>query len=70
MAKLMGINPDAEGFVGSVKLLIGKTPNDGEQILERPIHKIVLLKESEIWFPNEDTKCQDGFTSWGEPVLL
>ena len=48
MAKVMGINPDAGGFVGSVKLLIGKTPNDGKQILEHPVHKIVLLKESEI----------------------
>ena len=48
MAKVVDINPDTEGFVGSVKMLIGKTPNDGEQILERPLHKIVLLKESEI----------------------
>ena len=48
MAKVAGINSDAEGFVQSVKLLIGKTRNDGKQILERPIHKIILLKESEI----------------------
>ena len=45
MAKVVGINTDAKSFVQSVKLLIGKTQNDGEQILERPIHKIVLLKE-------------------------
>ena len=70
MAKVVGINSDAEGFVRSVKLLIGKTQNDGEWILERPIHKIILLKESEIWFPNEDGNCQDDLTSWGEPVLL
>ena len=48
MAKIVGINSDAEGFVRSVKLLIGKTRNDGEQILECPIHKIILLKQSEI----------------------
>ena len=48
MAKVVGIKSDAEGFVRSVKLLIGKTQNDGERILERPIHKIILLKESEI----------------------
>ena len=48
MAKVVGINSDVERFVRSVKLLIGKTRNDGERILERPIHKIILLKESEI----------------------
>ena len=70
MAKVAGINSDAEGFVRSVKLLIGKTRNNGERILERPIHKIILLKKSEMWFPNEDAKCQDDLTFWGEPVLL
>ena len=44
----MGINTDAEGFVRSVKLLVGKTRNDGQRMPDRPIHKIVLLKESEI----------------------
>ena len=48
MAKIMVINTDTEGFVRSVKLLIGKTPNDGERMLDRPIHKIVFLKELEI----------------------
>ena len=48
MAKVVGINSDAGGFVPSVKLLIGKTQNDGKRILERPVHKIILLKESEI----------------------
>ena len=63
MANIVGINTDAEGFAQSVKLLVGKTRNDGKRILERPIHKIVLLKESEISFPNEDAKCQDGLIS-------
>ena len=54
IAKVVGINSDAEGFVRSVKLLTGKTQNDGKQILERPTHKIILLTESEIWFPDED----------------
>ena len=48
MAKVVGINSDVEGFVQSVNLLIGKTRNDGKQILECPIHKIIFLKESEI----------------------
>ena len=43
MAKVVGINSDADGLVRSVKLWIGKTQNDGERILERPIHKTVLL---------------------------
>ena len=30
MVKVVDINSDAEGFVRSVKLLIGKTQNDGE----------------------------------------
>ena len=30
MTKVVGINSDAEGFVLSVKLLIGKARNDGE----------------------------------------
>ena len=70
IAKVVGINSDAEGFARSVKLLIGKTRNDGERILERAIHKIILLMESEIWFPDEDVTCQDDLISWGEPVLL
>ena len=48
IAKVVGINSDAEGFARSVKLLTGTTQNDGKQILERPTHKIILLKESEI----------------------
>ena len=48
MAKVVVINLDAKGFVRSVKLLIGKTRNDSKQILERPIQKNILLKESEI----------------------
>ena len=48
MAQVVDINTDAEGFVRSVKLLIGKTQNDGERIFERPVYKIVLLKESEF----------------------
>ena len=48
MVKVVGINADAEGFAGSVKLLVRKIRDDGERILECPIHKIVLLKESEI----------------------
>ena len=70
MAKVVDINTDAKGFVWSVKLLVGKTQNDEERMLDCSIHKIVLLKESEIWFPDEDAKCQDGLTSWGEPVVI
>ena len=67
MAKVVDKNSDAESFVRRVKLLIEKTGSDGQRILERPIHKVILLKESEIWFPDEDAKCQDDLTSWGEP---
>ena len=70
MVKVVRINSEANDFVQSVKLLNWKTRNDGEQILERPLHKVVLLKESETWFPDEDAKCEDGLTLWGEPVLL
>ena len=70
MAKVVDINTDAEGFVRSVKLLIRKTQNDGERIFERPVYKIVLLKESEFWFPGEDAKCQDGLISCSEPVVI
>ena len=70
VAKVVDVNSDAEGFVRSVTLLIGKTRNDGEWILERQIHKIILLMKSEIWFPDKDVTCQDDLTSWGEPVLL
>ena len=48
MAKVVGINSDAESFVRRVKLFIEKTGSDGQTILERPIHKVILLKESEI----------------------
>ena len=70
MAKVVDINTDAESFVRSVKLLFGKTRNDGERMIERPVYKIVLLKESEIWFPGEDAKCQDGLISCGERVAI
>ena len=43
MAKVVGINADAKGFVRNIKFLVGKTRNDGERMLE-----FVLLKESEI----------------------
>ena len=48
MAKVVGKNSDAESFVRRVKLLIEKTGSDGQRILESPIHKVILLKESEI----------------------
>ena len=48
MARVVGLNTDSQGFVRSVKLLVGKTPNDGERMLDHPIHKILHLKESEI----------------------
>ena len=28
-------------------------------MLERPTHKVVLLKESEIRFPDKNAKCQE-----------
>ena len=70
MAKVVGTKTDAEGYVWSVKLLVGKTWNDGKRILERLIHKVVLLKYSEIRLPDEDAKGQDRLTSWEEPVVI
>ena len=48
MAKIVDVNIDAEDFVRSVKLLVGSTLNDGVQIPERSIYKIVLSKGSGI----------------------
>ena len=44
--------------------------SDGERVLEQPIYEIVLIKEVEVWLPDEEIWCQDGFTTWGEPVVV
>lgn len=42
------------GFVHSVHLLLGIIQDEiGTQVLEIPIHKIVLVTEAEIQFLNE-----------------
>ena len=49
MAKVVQVHKDSEGVVRRVRLLAGKTRNgQDERILERPVQKIVLLKESEV----------------------
>ena len=56
MAKVVQVCNDSEGVARSVWLLAGKTwSGQDERILERPVQKIVLLKESEVRFPDE--KC-------------
>ena len=62
------MHQESEDAVQSVWLLIRKTPNrQDEQILEQSVQKIVLMKESEVWFPNK--KCENADSlSWWEPV--
>ena len=56
MAKVVQVCNDSEGVARSVWLLAVKTwSGQDERILERPVQKIVLLKESEVRFPDE--KC-------------
>ena len=71
MAKVIEVNVDDLGFVRSVRLLLASSCDSaGERVLEWPIHKIVLIKEVEVWFPDEEIWCQDGLTTWGEPVVI
>ena len=49
MARVIGGNADDLGFVQSVRLLLGSSCDSaGERVLERPMHKIVLIKEVEV----------------------
>ena len=71
MAKVIGVNADDLGFVRSVRLLLPSSCDSADgRVLERPIHKIVLIKEVEVWFPDEEIWCQDGLTTWWEPVVI
>ena len=55
MAKVAQVCNDSEGVARSLWLLAGKTwSGQDERILEKLL-KIVLLKESKVWFPDE--KC-------------
>ena len=43
------VMPDSNGTVGSVKLWIGKSNcGDQNQILERPVPKIILLAKKQV----------------------
>ena len=49
MAKVVGVNADDLGFARSVRLLLASSCDSaGERVLERPIHKIVLIKQVEV----------------------
>ena len=49
MAIIEDVIPDYNGIVRSVKLRIGKSNRDDQnQILERPVHKVVLLVEKQV----------------------
>ena len=49
MAKVIGVNADDMGFVRSVRLLfVSSCDSTGERVLERPIRKIVLIKEVDV----------------------
>ena len=56
MARMIQVFKDSSGYVGSVKLRIGKTRNyKGDRILERLVSKIVLLVEEDcVRFPDEE----------------
>ena len=48
MAKVIGVNADDIGFIRSIQFLLASSCDSaGERVLERPIHKIVLIKEAE-----------------------
>ena len=46
MARIIEVEPDVKGHVRSVKLKCGDNQNSSEEILRRPISKIVLLLEN------------------------
>ena len=49
MVKLIRVNADDMGFFRSFRwLLASSCDGDGERVFERPIHKIVLIKEVEV----------------------
>ena len=48
MARIVGIEPDKHGNVRSVELQVADRNGDGQQILRRPITKIILLVENEL----------------------
>ena len=49
MAKVIGVNADDMGFIQSGQLLLASScESAGEQVLEQPIHEIVLIKEVEV----------------------
>ena len=71
MAKVIGVHADDIGFVRSVWLVLASSCDyAGEWVLERPIHKIPLIKEVHFWFPDKEIRCQDGLTTWEEPVFI
>ena len=49
LAKVIKVNADDLAFVRSVQLLLASYCDSAEErVLERPIHKIVLIKEVEV----------------------
>ena len=49
MVKVIGVNEDDMCFVLSVPLLLASSfDSAGERVLQRPIHKTVLIKEVEV----------------------
>ena len=65
VAKAVGINTDAKGFVQSVKLLVGKTRNDGKRMLDRPIHKIRTFKGVRNLIPRQGCQLSRWFDILG-----
>ena len=59
MARVIQVFKESNGYLLSVKLRIGKARNsdEGDEIFERPVSKIVLLVEQEcIQFPDKEAQ--------------
>ena len=60
MATVMQVHMDSEDAIISVSLLTGKSRHGlDEQILKRPVQKLVLLKKPEVRFSDEN--CQGAY---------
>ena len=71
IAKVIGENVDDMGLTWSIRLLLASSCDSaGDIVLEQTVHKIVLIKEVGVWFPDDKIRCQDGLSTWWEPVVI
>ena len=70
MVKVIGVNEDDMCFVLSVPLLLASSfDSAGERVLQRPIHKIVLIKEVEVRFTDKEIWYQYGLITLEDLVV-